>query len=144
MAGAFIVIEVDTLSSGMSDIRIRISSRQVIDTPTLPTSPSLISSSAARPSCVGRSKATDRPFCPRSNRSLNLSLVSSALLNPAYCRMVHSRERYIESCIPRVYGGFPDVSGPTILGTSMPPSVRQSSLRWLILLPRLEDMSYNY
>ena len=46
--------------------------------------------------------------------------------------------------MPLVYGALPDVSGPAILGTSMPPSVRQSSLRWLILLPRLDEMFYNY
>ena len=56
------VIEVETLSSGIVSNRSRMSCKHEMDTPTLPTSPSLNGSSASRPSCVGKSKATESPF----------------------------------------------------------------------------------
>ena len=62
IAGALIVIDVDTLSRGISDSNSRISSNVDIETPTLPTSPSDNGSSASRPNWVGKSKATERPF----------------------------------------------------------------------------------
>ena len=62
MAGALIVIEVETLSRGIPANNSLISSNVEIDTPTFPTSPIDNSSSASNPNCVGKSKATDRPF----------------------------------------------------------------------------------
>ena len=44
-AGALIVIDVDTLPSGMPSKRVRMSSTESIATPTLPTSPSAIEES---------------------------------------------------------------------------------------------------
>jgi hypothetical protein len=41
-----------------------------------------------------------------------------------------------------VYGGFPATSGPAILGTSIPPSVRQSSLRWLLIDSLSNDYTF--
>jgi len=46
-AGALMVILVDTLSSGISVNNVSISSIEEIDTPTLPTSPNAIGSSAS-------------------------------------------------------------------------------------------------
>jgi hypothetical protein len=63
-AGALIVIEVDTSSSGSWSKRIRMSSIESMATPTLPTSPCAISASESWPIWVGRSKATDRPPVP--------------------------------------------------------------------------------
>ena len=40
--------------------------RWATGTPTLPTSPSASSASGSYPVCVGRSKAIDRPVCPRA------------------------------------------------------------------------------
>ena len=54
------------------------------------------------PICVGRSKAHDRPVWPASSRNLKRSLVASAVPNPAYWRIVHSRPRYMVACTPRV------------------------------------------
>ncbi len=59
-----IVIEVDTLSSGIPPNRVRMSSTESMATPTLPTSPCAIGSSESYPIWVGRSKATDRPVEP--------------------------------------------------------------------------------
>ena len=95
IAGALIVIEVETLSSGIPSSNSLISSSVEIETPTLPTSPSDKGSSASSPSCVGKSNATDRPFCPRSSSKRNRSFVSLADENPAYCRIVHKRVLYM-------------------------------------------------
>ena len=142
MAGAFMVIDVLTLSRGMPSINSRMSASEEIETPTFPTSPNDISSSASRPSCVGRSNATDNPFWPLSSRSLKRSFVAVALENPAYCLIVQSRDRYIVECMPRVYGGEPasprsvsftdrleSVSEELCRSKSRPLSVFQSSLR---------------
>ncbi len=67
-AGALIVIDVDTWSSGMSSNRRRMSARESIATPTLPTSPAAIGWSESYPIWVGRSKATDRPVWPWRSR----------------------------------------------------------------------------
>lgn len=63
-AGALIVIDVDTLSSGIPPNSTRMSSIESIATPTLPTSPCAIGASESWPICVGRSNATDRPIVP--------------------------------------------------------------------------------
>ncbi|MCF0091210.1 hypothetical protein B0E37_06331 [Streptomyces sp. MH192] len=63
-AGALIVIEVDTLSSGIPPNSTRMSSSESIATPTLPTSPCASGASESCPICVGRSNATDRPIVP--------------------------------------------------------------------------------
>jgi hypothetical protein len=59
-----IVIEVETLSSGMSPKSTRMSSIESIATPTLPTSPCAMAASESYPIWVGRSNATDRPIVP--------------------------------------------------------------------------------
>ena len=72
-------------------------------TPTLPTSPSARGWSESKPICVGRSKAHDSPVCPAASRNLNRWFVDSAVPNPAYWRIVHSRPRYIDAVhAPRV------------------------------------------
>ena len=58
------VIDVDTSSSGMPSKTRRMSSIVSIATPVRPTSPSQSGSSESRPSCVGRSKAIERPVEP--------------------------------------------------------------------------------
>ena len=58
------VIEVETLSSGMPSKSSRMSSMESIATPTLPTSPCAMASSESYPIWVGRSKATERPMVP--------------------------------------------------------------------------------
>ena len=50
IAGALIVMDVDTLSNGIPENNSLMSSNVEIDTPTLPTSPRDNSSSASRPS----------------------------------------------------------------------------------------------
>jgi hypothetical protein len=63
-AGALIVILVETRSKGIFLNRISISRIEDMDTPTFPTSPVAMGSSASYPICVGKSKATERPVCP--------------------------------------------------------------------------------
>jgi hypothetical protein len=63
-----IVIDTETRSRGSASVRISMSSRVAIATPTLPTSPRAAAASESNPICVGRSKATERPVCPRSRR----------------------------------------------------------------------------
>ena len=61
VAGAFIVIDVETLPKSISENNTSISSSVSIGTPTLPTSPNESSSSESNPNCVGKSNATDSP-----------------------------------------------------------------------------------
>ncbi len=63
-AGALMVIEVLTASSGMSLNSSSMSATESMATPTCPTSPAARGSSLSRPIWVGRSNATDSPFCP--------------------------------------------------------------------------------
>src|SRR5919198_3546708 len=105
-----IVMEVLTLSNGIFSKQLIISLIELIATPVLPTSPSDCGSSESRPVCVGKSKANDNPVCPCSSKNLNLLLVSSALPNPLYCRIVHKRSRYMFGYRPRVYGNLPGSS----------------------------------
>ncbi len=63
--------------------------------------------SLSRPISVGRSKAVLRPVWPFASRNLKRPLVSSGVPNPANCRMVHSRPRYILAWTPRVNGNCP-------------------------------------
>ena len=107
VAGALIVIEVETLPKSIPENSTSISSSVSIGTPTLPTSPNESSLSESNPNCVGKSNATDNPVCPESNNSLNLSFVSFAVEKPAYCLIVHNLSLYIPLWIPRVYGGLP-------------------------------------
>ena len=72
VAGALIVIEVETSPKFISSNNVSISFNESIGTPTLPTSPSESSSSESIPSCVGKSNATESPVCPDSSNSLNL------------------------------------------------------------------------
>ena len=67
-AGALMVIDVDTLSSGMPSNSVSMSASESIATPTFPTSPSASGSSLSYPICVGRSKATESPDCPCESR----------------------------------------------------------------------------
>ena len=90
-----IVMLVLTLSSEMPLKRTSMSFRELVATPTLPTSPRAIMWSLSYPICVGRSKATLRPVCPWPMRNLYLSLDSLAVPKPAYCLMVHRRLLYM-------------------------------------------------
>ncbi len=83
-AVALIVIEVDTLSSGMSLSSACMSSTVSIATPTRPTSPCARGESESSPICVGRSNATESPVCPASSNSRKRSFVSAAVPKPAY------------------------------------------------------------
>ena len=94
-AVALIVIDVETLSSGSSASSACMSSTVSIATPTLPTSPNARGESESMPIWVGRSNATESPVCPAASRCLNRRLVSPAVPNPAYCRIVHNRPLYI-------------------------------------------------
>ena len=64
------VIEVDTVSSGMPSNSSRMSSIESMATPTLPTSPRACGASESYPIWVGRSKATDRPGGARRDQLL--------------------------------------------------------------------------
>ncbi len=65
-AGALMVMEVDTVASGISRNSVRMSSTQSMATPTLPTSPCATGASESYPIWVGRSKATESPVVPAS------------------------------------------------------------------------------
>ncbi len=83
-----------------------------IATPQRPTSPIERGSFESRPIKVGKSKAVESPVFALvpfafSRRYLNLAFVSSAEPKPANCRIVQSRERYMVSWTPRVYGNSP-------------------------------------
>ena len=71
-------------SSGIPSIKISISSKLSIATPTRPTSPSESGSSESKPSCVGRSSATLKPVKPCSSSILKRSFVSAGVPNPPY------------------------------------------------------------
>ena len=67
------------------------------------------------------SKAVDSPVCPCARRKWKRALVSSAVPNPANCRMVHSRPRYMLGYTPRVYGyspGNPMSSGRAVTSSA--------------------------
>ena len=83
------------------------SASESVATPHRPTSPSLRGSSESRPISVGMSNATDRPPWPCASRNLYRAFVSSGEPNPANCRIVHSRPRYIVWYTPRVMGKWP-------------------------------------
>ena len=68
LAGALIVIDVETWSSGIPSNATRMSSIVSIATPVRPTSPRHRGSSESSPSWVGRSKAIDSPVDPCSSR----------------------------------------------------------------------------
>ena len=76
-------------------------------TPSRPTSPAARGSSLSRPMSVGRSNAVERPVCPFSSRNLNRSFVCRGVPNPANCRIVQRRPRYMLACTPRVNGYWP-------------------------------------
>ncbi len=67
-AGALMVIDVVTCSSGMPANRSSTSARVSMATPSRPTSPSARGWSESQPISVGMSKAVDRPVCPCSSR----------------------------------------------------------------------------
>src|SRR5437016_1556881 len=106
-AVALIVMLVLTRSRGRPSRRIRMSSIVGIATPTRPTSPRARDASLSYPIWVGRSNATLMPSLPWDRRYLNRRFVSFAVPNPAYCRIVHRRPRYIVARTPRVNGGSP-------------------------------------
>ena len=60
------VMEVETVPSGISSNSVRMSSTQSMATPTFPTSPCAIGASESYPIWVGRSKATESPVVPAS------------------------------------------------------------------------------
>src|SRR6478736_1413614 len=63
------------------------------------------------------SNAVERPVWPCSSRYRKRSLVSSAVPNPANCRIVHNRPRYMLGYTPRVNGNSP---GNPILASTSP------------------------
>ncbi|CAB5064381.1 unannotated protein [freshwater metagenome] len=69
-AGAFIVIEVEILSSGRPSNSRRMSESESMATPTLPTSSNANGASESMPICVGKSNATDNPPVPAATNSL--------------------------------------------------------------------------
>src|SRR5512140_2272808 len=106
-AGPLIVIEVVTLSSGIPSKRISMSFSESMATPHIPTSPLARGESESYPMSVGKWNAVESPVWPCERRNLNRAFVSSAEPNPANCRIVHNRPRYIVGCTPRVYGYCP-------------------------------------
>src|SRR6266542_956480 len=106
-AGALMVIDVETWSSGMPSNIVSMSASVSIATPTFPTSPSDSGSSESYPSWVGKSNATESPGWPSFSKNAKRLLVSAAVPYPAYWRTDHSRPRYIEAWTPRVYGYSP-------------------------------------
>ena len=68
LAGALIVIEVETWSSGIWSNATRMSSSVSMATPVRPTSPRQRGLSESSPSWVGRSNAIDSPVEPCSSR----------------------------------------------------------------------------
>ena len=67
-AGALIVIDTETSSSGMPANSVSMSSSVSIATPSRPTSPSERGWSESWPISEGMSKAVDSPVCPWSSR----------------------------------------------------------------------------
>jgi hypothetical protein len=65
------------------------SSRELIGTPTLPTSGNAIGASDEYPHCVGRSNAIDNPVCPRSRFARYNAFDAAGLECPAYVRKIH-------------------------------------------------------
>src|SRR4051794_38224412 len=131
-AGELIVIDVDTEPTSMPSNRSSMSASVSTATPARPTSPKLISSSESRPISVGMSNAVDNPVPPERRISLNRPLVSSAVPNPANCRIVHNLERYIDAYGPRVYGNCPGnspPSGPYTADNGTPDIVSKSASR---------------
>src|SRR5438874_3099158 len=137
-AGLLIVIDVDTVPTSIPENRSSISAKVSTATPARPTSPKLIASSESRPINVGISNAVDRPVPPDRKISLNRPLVSSAVPNPANCRIVHNFDRYIDAYGPRVYGNCPGnspSSGPYTGANRTPDIVSKSP-------SRSDDLSY--
>ena len=95
-AGPLIVMDVEMSPRGIRSNSVTKSSSVSVATPHRPTSPSARGSSESSPINVGMSNATDRPPCPRARRKRYRSLVSAAVPNPANCRIVHKRPRYID------------------------------------------------
>ncbi len=67
-AGPLMVIDVVTSSSGILSKRIRMSASELTATPSRPTSPRDIGSSASRPMSVGMSNAVESPVTPCARR----------------------------------------------------------------------------
>jgi hypothetical protein len=86
---------------------VSMSSSESTATPSLPTSPSERGWSESWPINDGMSNAVDNPVWPWSSRYRKRSFVSSAVPNPANCRIVHNRPRYIDGYTPRVNGNSP-------------------------------------
>ena len=61
MAGALIVIDVETVERSIPSNNNLMSEIESIGTPTFPTSPNDLLLSESRPSWVGKSNATERP-----------------------------------------------------------------------------------
>ena len=96
-AGALIVIDTLTRSSGIPSNSVSMSWSVSTATPSRPTSPSDRGWSESWPINDGMSNAVDNPVWPCSSRYWKRGLVSCAVPNPANWRIVHSRPRYIDS-----------------------------------------------
>src|SRR5712691_11705408 len=99
------VIEVETFPRSMPWKSRSMSSTVSIATPTRPTSPRARGLSESWPICVGRSNAVERPVCPEASRYRKRRLVSSAVPNPAYWRIVQSRPRHQQYSAAEQGGG---------------------------------------
>src|SRR3954452_12851816 len=119
-AGALIVMDVETWSSGSASKSSRMSSMESMATPTLPTSPWAIGESESYPIWVGRSNATERPQVPLATSCWYRWLASHAVPKPAYWRIVHGRPVYIDGYTPRVNGYSP--GRPSLVSGSKPSS----------------------
>ena len=108
IAVALIVIDVETRSSGMPSNSVAMSSIESIATPTRPTSPGgerMVRVVAhLRRQIEGDAQAAD---ALREQIAVARDSIPRRVANPAYCRIVHSRPRYIVGWMPRVNGNSP-------------------------------------
>ena len=117
-AVALIVIDVDTLSSGMPSSSACMSSTVSIATPTRPTSPGARGESESMPICVGRSNATERPVwpaveqLPEARVRLGRGAEAGVLAHRPQAAAVHRRlDAARERELPRIAERFGVVAG---------------------------------
>ena len=109
-AVALIVIDVDTLSSGIPSSSVCRSSTVSIATPTRPTSPSARGESESMPICVGRSNATRQARLPgveqmaEARVGLRGRAEAGVLAHRPQAAAVH------RGCTPRVNGNVPGIA----------------------------------
>ena len=106
-AVALIVIDVDTLSSGISSSSVCMSSTVSIATPTRPDFAQRARRIRIDAHLRRQIERDAQPRLPGGEQQPEPPFVSAAVPNPAYCRMVHRRPRYMVGCTPRVNGNLP-------------------------------------